>query len=180
MAAILSDPTLAAWLQAFAAVVALAISVWAVLRTDAEARRKDKLKARAVAVAIYSEFLKLKVIVDEMDGYLDSLKTMERVVGQNVAYRISEAQLTIPAMIERNIDNFYLLGEPAGPAALQFVNMVSQYNGFVQDIAGRVVMMNAEQWPVAVDQLKPHLRFLSQIAEKVATEVKPLHDAVKS
>jgi hypothetical protein len=103
----LSNNSLPAWLQAFAALVALGISAWAVVRTGAAERRRDRLKARSIAVAIYPEFLKLQVLIADIPAHLERLKQTERVVGQNVAYKVMGAQLEMPAMVERNIDNLY-------------------------------------------------------------------------
>jgi hypothetical protein len=52
---------LPAWLQAAAAIVALAISVWAVWWTGAVARRRDRLEIRGIAVAVYPEIEMLKI-----------------------------------------------------------------------------------------------------------------------
>ncbi|MDR3528102.1 MAG: hypothetical protein P4L57_12570 [Rhizomicrobium sp.] len=175
----LSNATLAAWLQAFAAIVALVISAWAVVSTGAEERRRDRLRARSIAVAIYPELLKLDVVIDQMTRHVERLKTMDRVVGQNVASAVYGAQLTIPTMIERNIDNVYLLGEPAGPAILQLVNMISQYNDIVVAISQRMVALDANQWRDAVDEVLPHLAFLSRVTKKATEDVQPLHDSVK-
>jgi hypothetical protein len=52
---ILQPQYLTAWLQAFAALVALFISGLAVWRTEGVARRRNRLELRGVAVAIYPE-----------------------------------------------------------------------------------------------------------------------------
>src|SRR5271165_585247 len=62
--AALAKPDLASWLQAFAAIVALGISVWATWRVGAAERKRDRLQAHGIAVAIYPELLKLQVTVD--------------------------------------------------------------------------------------------------------------------
>jgi hypothetical protein len=62
--ALLAQPELANWLQAFAAVLALGISVWAAWRAGAADRKRDRLQARGITVAIDPELLKLQVTVD--------------------------------------------------------------------------------------------------------------------
>lgn len=66
--AILEKQDLPAWLQAFAALVAIVISVWASLRVGAAERRKDALLAQGISVAIYPEILKLEVSVKQARG----------------------------------------------------------------------------------------------------------------
>jgi hypothetical protein len=58
LSAVLAKPELASWLQAFAAIVALVISVWATWRVGAAERRRSRLQAHGIAVAIYPELLK--------------------------------------------------------------------------------------------------------------------------
>ncbi len=175
----LSNEALAAWLQAFAAAIALIISVWAVLRTGAVERRKDKLRARAIAVAIYPEVLNLESVVNWMQSYLNDLRKIDSAVGQSVAANVSNAHITMPAMIERNIDNLYLLGEPAGPTALQLVNLLGQYNSLVVDVSQRMMAMNAEQWKPSIGRLDAALDALAGTLRKAADDIRPIHDAVK-
>jgi|GEM_PF-1972163 len=110
---------------------------------------------------------------------VEKLKSIDRALGQNVAYAVSGSQLSVPIMVERNIDNLYLLGEPAGPALLQLVNLIWQYNSLAVDISQRIVLLDANQWKLAVDQLLPRLALLTQVTKKVAEEVQPLHDSVR-
>src|SRR5258707_2045088 len=113
--AMISSADLPAWLQAFAAVVALGISVWAVLRSDAAQRRSDRLQTRAIAVAIYPEILKLEIVVKDTSERLGKLIEMHggKLVGQTLAADIYNGQVAVPPMLERNIDRLFLLGEPA-------------------------------------------------------------------
>ncbi len=171
---------LPAWLQAFAAIVALGISVWAVWQTNAGERRKDRLRAHGIAVAIYPELLKLTGVLQNVRDSLARLKTNSRVlVGQTIAATVQTGKVPIPPMLERNVDNFYLLGEPAGPTCLQLVSILLQYNSLVEDVAARIVIMNAQQWPEAIEHLESHLDLIFQVVSKCAEDVRPIHDAVK-
>jgi hypothetical protein len=115
------DPKdLPAWLQAIAAIVALAISVWAVLRANAVERRRDNIRAHGIAVAIYPEILRIPVEVENVFTRLADLRAnYGHLVGQSIAVNFQMAQITLPSMLERNVDNLYYLGEPAGPACLK-------------------------------------------------------------
>jgi hypothetical protein len=175
-------PDLPAWLQAFAAVVALCISVWAVFRTGAAERRRDRLQSRAIAVAIYPEILKLEIVFREAQERLRRLAETwgGKAVGQTVAANIRGEEVAIPTMLARNIDRLFMLGEPAGASCLQLINVMLQYNDFVIEIGARSVLMNAEQWPQGVRHLLEHLALLDGIVAKCKREVAPLHDAIRS
>ena len=54
-------PELLAYLQAFTAIVALGISVWAVLRNTSATRRRDRLELNGLAVSVYPELLMLRL-----------------------------------------------------------------------------------------------------------------------
>ena len=173
----LSLKDLPAWLQAFAAIVALFISGLAAYWAE---RRRDKLRARSIAVATYPEILKLADAIDDIRRALAQLKkTPPEIVGQSVAYRVQMLTVPVPPMLERNVDNFYLLDEPAGPACLQLVNILLQYNSLVERNSNRVVSMNAQQWPEALKQLENRLDLISEVVSKCKAEVQPLHDAIK-
>jgi hypothetical protein len=178
---VFSNPTLASWLQAFAAVVALGISVWATWRVGSAERRRDLLQARGIAVAIYPELQKLKVTVSDIQGNLEQFRMQaSHLVGQSVAANIQGlAQISMPPMIDRNIDKLFMLGKVAGPSCLQLVGMLFQYNTFVDQLTGGMMSMNAQQWTDAVPHLEDHLALIDRIIEKCEHEVRPIHDAIK-
>src|SRR5258708_3422376 len=136
MQAWLATRDLPAWLQAFAAIVALVISVVALWQTNAVERRRDRMRARGIAVAVYPELLKLCDAVRDTDQGLARLKQRSTtLVGQAIGATVQTGVIAVPYMLERNVDNLYLLGEPAGPACLQLVNVLNQYNALVMDVA---------------------------------------------
>jgi hypothetical protein len=158
----------------------LGISVWAIMRTNAAERRKDSLRARGIAVAIYPELLKLTPIVDDIRQRLVQLKKEQSgQVGQSIAWITQTAQIAVPPMLERNVDNLYLLDEPAGPACLQLVNILLQYNTLVADMSGRIIQMNAQQWPEAIGHFDQHLDLVASLTLKSATLVQKIHDRVQ-
>src|SRR4051794_22544659 len=109
---------LPAWLQAFAAIVALGISVWATLKATAGDKRRDRLQSHGIAVAIYPEILKLKVTIQNTRDALAKLKKRNsHLVGQNVSSSVQlPGYIEIPLMLDRNIDRLFMLGDIAGPA----------------------------------------------------------------
>ena len=82
-------------------------------------------------------------------------------------------------MLDRNVDRLFMLGDIAGPACLQLVNMILQYNTLADAIASRMMIMNAAQWPEAVSHLEEHLTLLDGVVAKCIHEVQPIHDAIK-
>ena len=170
-----------AWLQAFAALVALFISVWGVWRTGSVERRRDKLEALGIAVAIYPEIEKLQVSLDDRRQRLQRIReTAANLAGQSVGAQITSTRIEIPLMLERNFDRLFLLGPRAGPICLQTVNVLSQYNSFVDAVAQRTMMLGPKEFAQGLDQLDQHLTFLSDVLIKCESAVKPMHDAIKS
>lgn len=179
--ALIALPNFPSWLQAFAAIVALGISVWAGVRSTAIVRRRDRLELRGLAVAVYPEIVMLKTSVQNVRDGLLALKARDKnLVGQSVAASVQlTAQIQIPPMLDRNIDKLFILGELAGPSCLHLVRLLIQHNVAVDAIASRMMMLNAEQWIEAVDQLEDHLTLLDNVIAKCEHEVQPIHDSIK-
>jgi hypothetical protein len=175
----ISKPDLASWLQAFAAMVALGISVWAALRAGAVERKRDRLQSYGIAVAIYPEILQMEVILENTRKHFDQLVQDfgGRLVGQNIAASIVNGQIALPAMLDRNVDRLFMLGAIPGASCLQLGNVLSQYNSLVEAIAARTTMLNANQWKEGIGHLKQHLDLLGGVVAKCKHEVAPLHDA---
>ncbi len=178
---ILKPEYLAAWFQAFAAIVALFISGLAVLRTEDVARRRDRLERYGVAVAVYPEVEMLKISIQNVrDGIARLKEELGGQVGQSVGAHLQAiARIDIPPMLERNTDRLFVLGEVAGPSCLHLVRLILQYNSVVEAVASRVMLLNAAQWVTAVDKLEYHLSLLDNVIEKCQHEVQPIHDAIK-
>ena len=103
-----------------------------------------------------------------------------RLVGQSIAYDLQQAAtITLPPMLERNIDQLYLLGSSAGGSCIQLINVLWQHNELAERLATRVPTMNAEQWPEAVGHLEQHLNLLEGVVAKCEHEVGPIHDKVR-
>jgi hypothetical protein len=116
--ALLSQPDLPAWLQAFTTVVALFISVWASLRVGSIERRKERLQARAIAVAIYPEIQRLAVTLKEMRAGLLKIKEQDgTLAGQSVGASIQQAQIEIPPLLDRNVDRLFCSANRLGQLA---------------------------------------------------------------
>ncbi len=178
---VLKPEYLPAWLQAAAAIIALAISVWAVWWASAASRRRDRLELRGIAVAIYPEIKMLEISTRQVREGVAQIKTnYGHQVGQGVAATLQlTATIPIPPMIERNIDRLFLLGNLAGPSCVHLIRLLIQYNEFANRLASHIVRLNAQQWPEAVNQLEEHLSLLDGVIAKCDAEVRPIHDSIK-
>jgi hypothetical protein len=178
---VLTPAFLPAWLQAAAAIIALAISVWAVWWASAASRRRDRLELRGIAVAIYPEIEMLAASTQQVrNGLTEIKKSYSNPVGQNVAATLQmTATIPVPPVMDRNTDRLFLLGDLAGPSCVHLVRLLMQYNEFVGRLASHIVMLNAQQWPEAVNQLEEHLALLDAVIAKCDAEVRPIHDSIK-
>ena len=177
LSTVVGNPALASWLQAFAAVVALGISVWANLRVGSAERRRDHLQAVGIAVAVYLELLKLKIVVDEIQGGLTKLTdAAENLGGQSSAANVlSRALIPIPPMIDRNIDKLYLPGKTGGLACVQLVGQLYQHNDLVERMVGGMKTIDTE----VISHLRKSLELLDKVIAKCEHEVRPIHSAIK-
>ena len=73
-----------------------------------------------------------------------------------------------------------MLGKRAGPSCLQLINVMLQYNAFVDEIAARTAIMNANQWAEGISHLEAHLKLLDGVIDKCEQEVAPMHNAIKT
>jgi hypothetical protein len=115
LAALPSRPDLPAWLQAFAAIVALFISAWASWRVGASERRRDRLQARAITVAIYPEIQKLGITCKNTRHHLlDIKKEADRLAGQSVGASIQFCQIQVPPLLTVTSTNYTCLASQQG------------------------------------------------------------------
>lgn len=142
---------------------------------------RDRLQAQGIAVAIYPELLKLPTLIDNTRKHLDQViaQLADKQPGQFVAGNLQiAASIMMPPMLSRNIDLLFMLGETAGPACLQLVGLMLQYDTLLQDITARMMMLSAGQWAEGVRHLQEHLTLLDSVVAKCEHEVGPIHDAI--
>jgi hypothetical protein len=141
----------------------------------AAAARKDRLQARGVAVAIYSDILELKIIIEKSRTHINEItrSLSEELPGQNIAALVQEVgSIEMPRMLNSNIDLLFMLSEPAGPACLQLVSLLFQYDALVRDITSRIVTRNADEWAEKdIRHLEEHLTSLEEAVTKCKNEV---------
>jgi hypothetical protein len=92
-------------------------------------RRRGRLQVHGIGVVVYLEILKLDEVVHTTKKQLIALTTQfGSLAGQSIAASVIEtAHIDLPAMIDRNVDRLFMLGDLAGPACLQLVSVLLQY-----------------------------------------------------
>jgi hypothetical protein len=170
------------WLSAFAALVALFISVWASLRVGKAERRKDWLQSRVIAVAIYPEVAKLETTINDVHQGLALVKTRAgALAGQSVVAEVQRvALIPVPAMLDRNVDKLFMLGGVVGPTCLQIVTVLLQYNEAVEVVTSRMFEMGPEKWLEGVDHIEAHLGLLAQVATKATGQLRKINETIKA
>jgi hypothetical protein len=123
---------LPSWLQAFAAIVALFIAVWGTLRADRSARRQAHLRARGIATAILPDIAEM---ASDFSTARIPLMTAALSGPDAAIAAFHAARVEIPPLLMRNVDNLYLLGEPAGPTCLRLVSTMQKYNNALRSYA---------------------------------------------
>ncbi len=161
--------------------MAIVISVWASFRAGAIERRRYRLQARGIAVAIYPAILKLPAELENARSVVSKLRQQEvRHVGSHLASDLEVVtRIGLPAMIERNMDQLFMLGPVAGPTVLQLVTVIEQHNEVVDRIASHIVMAGPGQWAGALDQVEESLNLIGAVVAKSAHEIGPIHDKVR-
>ena len=168
-------------LALFAGLIAYVGARQAAATQVAATRARDCLQAHGIAVAIYSELLKLPGVIETTRKHLDQIidQLSGKQPGQFVAGNLQiSGSIPMPPMLGRNIDLLFILGEIAGPACLQLVGLMLQYEALLQDITTRMLILNADQWAESIRHLQVHLTSLATVVVKCEHEVKPLHDAI--
>lgn len=81
----------------------------------------------------------------------------------------------MPRMLNSNIDLLFMLSEPAGPACLQLVSLLFQYDALVRDITSRMVNWHADEWAAKdIQRLEEHLTSLEEVVTKCKNAVQPI------
>lgn len=167
------------WLQTVAAIVALAISMWAVLRQNSAERRRDKLRARAIAIAVYPEVLELERAIDIKRAWIRSiLDQSSMLVGASIAASFENFVVEPPPMLGRQVDNLWLLAGDAGPAALRLLAMLDQYNASLSEIATRIATLGPSQWGNSAKAVDEHLGRVERTRKICEIVLKPMYEAV--
>lgn len=177
--ALATDP--ASWAQAFAALVALLIGVWAVLREGHAERRRDRLQRTSVAVATLPSIHRVKIEAENVGRTLALFRREAgNLMGKDVSGDIARQEINLPSMVERNLDRFYLLEEPAGPACLQLASLIMQYNDALDQMTATVLpRMHGGQWGESVEHLEENAALIVAVADKCISLLTPISDAVK-
>jgi hypothetical protein len=104
-------------------------------RQLAVAAQREQLQARCIAVGIAPELEALRIAHKNSDRMIDALAELNQSTSMVAHKFLSDACIEIPPILARNVDHFYLLGDPAGPTMLQLVSVTLQYNHMIDTLA---------------------------------------------
>jgi hypothetical protein len=119
---------ISSWLQAFAAFVALGISATAILRTEAASRRRDKLRAKSIAMAITPDLLEIEEKMNHVERFVKHDNNPRNPLALVLPKEAEKFEIAVPPMLSRNIDRLHWLGEPTGPTVLRLVSTIYAFN----------------------------------------------------
>jgi hypothetical protein len=80
--------------------------------------RTQQLQARCIAVGIAPELEALRIAHESAARLIDAVAELDQSKSMMAHKFLSDAYIEVPPILARNVDHFYLLGEPAGPTIL--------------------------------------------------------------
>src|SRR4051794_4382992 len=93
-----------AWLSAGAAIVALFISTMSVVRPTLADRRERRIRARALAVAIYPDVRRVS------SSLKDATAVFEGCISRKSGAKLGQAEVPLPVMLDRMVTDLWRLG----------------------------------------------------------------------
>jgi hypothetical protein len=162
------------------AIIAAFIGAWAAYHVGN--KRKDRLQAQCIAVAISPELLDLKVrherarkIIGEEFPKIKAQRPS--VMTTAVVASILDAKIEIPPLLSRTMEQLYILDQ-AGPTLLQLVSVTLQYNNMITSLAEQIRQhIDSFNPPEHQKDLSGHLQVIAQNISDAERLITPLHDA---
>ena len=125
-----------AWVQAIGSVVAIGVAVyvpWKQHKRELEqAEKVDKLKAKALANAIYMPFLELRGKAAGAQANLTANYDLYVSLGQY--NKIERVKIRVPNALERHISEMWILGENVSIALLQAISIARTYDEMIDKV----------------------------------------------
>jgi hypothetical protein len=134
------------------------------------------LQARCIAVGIAPELGALRIAHESSSRMIDAVSELDESTSMMAHKFLSDACIEIPPILARNVDHFYLLGEPAGPTILQLVSATLQYNHMLGTLAQRL-----KEHPHFINPPKHkkdfsgHLKIIGTLIDMADREIEGLH-----
>lgn len=163
----------ATWVQGVLVLISLAIAIgvpwWQRHSEYKEAAADRKLRANAIAVAIFPELLELRHRIAALDRALRDMSPPGNILFVGASGIFSPMKLPAMPLIDRSLDSLYLLGPEVGGNVLQLISTIGQLNRLL-DIA------DDEK------RIDPHLLANGQVSialktvEAAMEKIPPYHD----
>jgi hypothetical protein len=173
----LTNADMPAWLQAFAAIVALLLSVLAILIPAWTARKRNRAEKQSILAAVYPEIEMIEHEVKQIRSRIDRLFHLPKhFVGSMVAAEASVA-LYLPdlPMLERYVEQLFVLGEPAGPLCVSLFRLSIYYRSAASNVSASIASRDAGEWRKALDEICVHLDRLEMEAKRCETHLRRAH-----
>jgi hypothetical protein len=165
------------------AIVAALIGAWAAYHVGhaqiAAVKRRDRLQARCIAVAVSLELLALKVRYERTCKIIDEEFPKAKqpyAMTDAVVSLILDARIDIPPLLNRTLSELYLLDD-AEPTLLQLISVVLQYNDLITILASQIRQrIDSFNPPAHQEHLSGHLQAIGQNIAEAERLIAPIHD----
>jgi hypothetical protein len=140
-------------------------------------RRRDRLQARGIAVAVYPELMEIQVALDRTRNILsNNFPAVSGGIKLSILQVVQSAKIDLPAMLARNADNFYVV-EPGAASLFQIVSYILQYNDLIDTLA-KQIDENPGRFDAAKHHhdLSGHLTMIGKAVADARQELAPIHD----
>lgn len=139
--------------------------------------RKDRLQARAIIVGVFPELLALQVEHDMASRVVnEQFPSVRGQLTSGIVDVIRSAQIRIPPLLGRNVDNLYVV-QPGAASLLQIVSFTLQYNDLVETLAQQIAQDANRFDPQRHQQaLSGHLTAIAMALGDAIREISPIHD----
>jgi hypothetical protein len=177
---------LPSWLQAFAALVALGVSTWAILATKAassaalaearkDAKARDDLRARMIAASIVTELEVLEGRIEQASAVFDRERSLDDILRHSLSDTMENARIGLPPMVERSLDRLHWLGDPAGETMLLLISLIFQVDGLIGRMAADFRHQGTDNMGGWMELFEQSIANLRTALEKAKIEVGALH-----
>lgn len=161
-------------MQAFAAIVALAISVWSVRLSLAENRNRDRIEIGVLTEIMDQACRNFAITIKGKQKLLQKLDTLPTDLSlQKIATN------PIPWLLDRHSIRLFILGDMAGRLSSQLLQHVLNYNSAVGDFSA-TQSMSAFDWQKIRAHLCERLTSLTNEVDHCQNIIVPLRNAYRS
>ena len=167
-------------LQAFAAVVALVLSIYVPYRLDAKARlrsdEEQRLQVHALILAIFPELAEVDANFRVLEEKWEGIRCTT-LRGPEAIPTLKTFLLDVPPILDSSHKQLYLLGEREGKTLAQLLALAWQYNRLIGQLQQKLESSSQEiDMTKAFGVVAEHLKKIKPLLETAIGQLKPIHD----